>query len=78
MNFESLLGGGGSGLLVAIATFFGLHKRLDSHKETLKILQNTKVDTKFCDEKHKMVENIYEEVKYIRARVDDLINSRKM
>jgi len=78
MNIESLLSGGSSGLLAAVAAVFGLHKRLSSHKEALKILQDTKVDSKICDEKHKIVELTYEEVKYIRSRIDDLVNGKRI
>lgn len=78
MNLESLLGGGGTGFLVAIGTFFGFHKRLNVHKEALKKLQEEKVEIKFCDERHKLVEKTYDEVKYIRERIDVLVNSRNL
>jgi len=77
INIESLLSGSGGGLLVAVATFFGFHRRLNSHKEALLFLQETKVDKDVFAANLKMNENMYEEVKYIRARVDDLVNGRK-
>ncbi len=77
MNLESLIGGSGGGLLVAVVTFFGFHRRLNSHKEALRFLQDTKVDKEVFAANLKMNENMYEEVKYIRARVDDLVNGRK-
>jgi len=78
MNIESMLSGGGGGLIASLGLIFGFHRRLSSHKEALKMLQESKVDTKLCDEKHKLVELTYEEVKYIRARIDDLVNSKKL
>lgn len=78
INLGSLVGGGGTGFLVALGTFFGFHKRLNSHKEALKILGDTKVDTELCKEKHKIVELTYAEVKYIRERIDDMANGKRI
>jgi hypothetical protein len=67
MDWQDLGASGGAGFVAAILTLLGWNKRLSRVEEN-------KADKSLCDERHKHVDDIREDVSYIRQRMDKLID----
>ena len=69
MDYQSPMAGAISGLFVALGTAFGFHRRMNR-------LEDGKQDKSLCEERWKMIENMKDDLSYIRDRLDTVINSR--